>query len=262
MAFRFVGMNRIDRSVLVPTSIILIMLLSVWLGVAGAVISDAEARGFWKFVEAWQSLLTGVLAIGAAVITVKPVWRQLSELQAQSAAQAYEILRQQTLVVEADAQLAWSALSEAHDSEGILKLIADQDFEIRQIFPTFLAFCDERLSRQQQLVSALEAASVHRWGTANIQTARHELIVSVMQLRMAVIDIKRTLIAIQSRHKSPDPTSRQWLVDKKRLKDMTLATAREAVQSAFAKYIVMTEKETTRLRDHKDRALTKAVTSP
>jgi hypothetical protein len=82
-------MDQNDRSVLVPGILFLVVLLSVWLGVAGALVSDAQAKGFIEFVGEWQTLLTGVLAIGAAIITVVPVWRQLKELRAQSAAQTY-----------------------------------------------------------------------------------------------------------------------------------------------------------------------------
>lgn len=61
-------------------SIALLMLtavLTAWLGIIGPVFSEMGTLGFYEFIKEWQTLLSGLVAILAAFIAARPVWKQL-----------------------------------------------------------------------------------------------------------------------------------------------------------------------------------------
>jgi hypothetical protein len=72
--------------------LMLAAVLTAWLGIGGAVISEIRAVGILKMFQDWQTLI-GV--IGAALIgwmAVAPVWRQVRIMGAQAASQLQPIL--------------------------------------------------------------------------------------------------------------------------------------------------------------------------
>ncbi|MET4242737.1 hypothetical protein [Bradyrhizobium sp. RT10b] len=82
--------------------LMLVAILTAWLGVGGAVISEAKAQGLLNFLKDWQTLI-GV--IGAALIgwmAVAPVWRQVRIMGAQAASQLQPILLSDLEAIDAD----------------------------------------------------------------------------------------------------------------------------------------------------------------
>lgn len=73
-------------------ALMLAAVVTTWLGISGAVITDVNAQGVLNFVQGWQTLI-GVA--GAALIgwmAVAPVWRQVRIMGAQAASQLQPIL--------------------------------------------------------------------------------------------------------------------------------------------------------------------------
>jgi hypothetical protein len=60
-----------------PITILLVVLLGVWLGIAGPVLDDVAARGFWGTLKEWQTLVGASIAVGAAFTAWHNVTRQL-----------------------------------------------------------------------------------------------------------------------------------------------------------------------------------------
>src|SRR5258705_6873702 len=86
-------MRKFDRSAAIPIATLLVFLLIAWLGVAGPVVSDAQGKGAYEFLKDWQTLIAALIALAAAAVVARPLWRQLSELQRQADQRSYETLR-------------------------------------------------------------------------------------------------------------------------------------------------------------------------
>ncbi len=61
----------------------------------------ADYTGTWKLLYDWQTLITGVLALVAAIVAAWPVWRQLRSLKVQSAVMQRETLVMRITSIEA-----------------------------------------------------------------------------------------------------------------------------------------------------------------
>ena len=74
-----------DRGLLVPISMMLVVVLTAWLGIAGAILDDTKSNGLYKFLSNWQTLIGALIALAAALVAVRPVWQQVAETQKQVA---------------------------------------------------------------------------------------------------------------------------------------------------------------------------------
>jgi hypothetical protein len=63
----------------------LIVVLTCWLGIGGAVISEIKVQGFLQTMEKWQTLIGVGAALAVGYIAVRPVWRQVKIMGAQAA---------------------------------------------------------------------------------------------------------------------------------------------------------------------------------
>jgi hypothetical protein len=61
----------------------------------------ADYTGALKLLYDWQTLVTGLLALLAAIIAARPVWRQIRSLQIQSAVMARDTLLMRVAALEA-----------------------------------------------------------------------------------------------------------------------------------------------------------------
>jgi hypothetical protein len=60
----------------------------------------SEYAGIWKLLYDWQTIITGALAIVAALVAAWPVWRQLKRLKVQSAIMGRDVLAKRVADVE------------------------------------------------------------------------------------------------------------------------------------------------------------------
>ncbi|KAA0072508.1 hypothetical protein [Tardiphaga sp. P9-11] len=70
--------------------------LVAWTGIAGPIFADS----FWMGLEKWQTLLAALIALGAALLAILPVLRQLAEQRRQSAAAAVTMITAAALALE------------------------------------------------------------------------------------------------------------------------------------------------------------------
>jgi prefoldin subunit 5 len=70
-------MRQIDRAVAIPVTLMLVVVLCVWLGIAGPLVTDIQADGIYKTLKDWQGLIGAVVAVMAAVIAWLNVKQQL-----------------------------------------------------------------------------------------------------------------------------------------------------------------------------------------
>jgi hypothetical protein len=92
--------QKIPRDVLAFAALIFAFVLSAWLGIAGPLVKDFTGKGFYEFLKDWQTLIGAMVALGAAFIAVRPVWRQLGEMQRQNAHTQLELLRRRSIELE------------------------------------------------------------------------------------------------------------------------------------------------------------------
>jgi hypothetical protein len=87
------------------------VVLAAWLGIDGPILDAVHAQGFYRFLADWQVLVGALIAIGAAYIAARPVWRQFAELQRQSAQRLYEQLRTRSSELQAELLLVFGITS-------------------------------------------------------------------------------------------------------------------------------------------------------
>ncbi len=74
--------------------------------------------GFWALIKGYQSLIAGLIAIGAAYMTAKPVWRQLRSMSVQTAMVHREFLAERLRVLEARRHWLMTRLDRYSDEVG------------------------------------------------------------------------------------------------------------------------------------------------
>ena len=80
------------RHLLVFSSLLLAAILTSWLGLAGPLFSDVTTRGWYDFLKDWQTLIAALIALAAALVAARPVWKQLAISRAQTLQRSYEQL--------------------------------------------------------------------------------------------------------------------------------------------------------------------------
>jgi hypothetical protein len=61
-----------------PILLMLVLLLTAWLGIAGPLFRDVNLQQFWSTIKGWQTLIAALIALGAAYVAWSNTTRQLS----------------------------------------------------------------------------------------------------------------------------------------------------------------------------------------
>lgn len=68
------GMTETDLSAAIPIALLLIVLLGIWLGVAGPLVRDVDTQGWYGVLKDWQTLIIGLPTIGVAIAAAVTAW--------------------------------------------------------------------------------------------------------------------------------------------------------------------------------------------
>ncbi|MGZ5876090.1 MAG: hypothetical protein ACXWKP_28810 [Bradyrhizobium sp.] len=104
-------MNDPPGHLVVFSSLTLSAVLVTWLGLAGPVFSDATTRGWYDVVKDWQTLLAALIALAAALIAARPVWKQLAIGRSQTAQRYYEQLSTRSLHLHKEREALYNLTS-------------------------------------------------------------------------------------------------------------------------------------------------------
>lgn len=189
-------------------TLMLTAVLATWLGISGALISDAKAQGLLNVLKDWQTLI-GV--IGAALIgwmAVAPVWRQVRIMGAQAASQLQPILLADLDAIDAD--IAFIGEIRAIEN-GLGKLSAAIDFWEKGDIALVDVLAQELTSFQ----AAIDRLGAAQWGrfcdrlrlTRTQRTEREEL-------RRTVVIIRDRSQNLRSRQRGPSDESRMQFLDR------------------------------------------------
>jgi hypothetical protein len=74
---------------------------------------NAKVPSLYHLLLDWQTLIGAMIALVAALVAVRPVWRQVAEMRIQSAMQTYDHLRSCAIAIERERALTWQAKLEA-----------------------------------------------------------------------------------------------------------------------------------------------------
>jgi hypothetical protein len=252
-------MKSIDRAALIPLAIILIVVVGTWLGVLGPVVDDSRARGLYEVLKDWQTLVAAIIALVAAVVAVRPVWQQLAEMRVQSTIQTHEMLRQRLLIVEEDRRLAYEAKLQAMHSTIVEGWIAKDALATSDRLPRLVQECEERIRDLANLKQSLDLTETRRWGSREAQTARHNLVMRLLELRKAVFVMMTDLKIALSRTPAGTPASSQWIAEKKRIRGLTVAQQASALLSAVDDFVRHADLERMALQTNVQRMLVRVV---
>lgn len=119
--------------------------LIAWTGVAGPIFSD----GLWKGLENWQTIIAALLALAAAYLAARPVYRQLAEQRRQSAAAAVSMIVKAAVSLEAERDVIRKAIDDLRVDRLLYEYDAISWLQIYASWPEeafeFMKACDAAL---------------------------------------------------------------------------------------------------------------------
>lgn len=104
-------MQSAPSHLIVFSSLLLAVVLTVWLGIAGPLLSDAASRPWYAVLKEWQTLLGALIALAAALTAAWPVWKQLSALRSQTLQRSYEQLSARSLQLHQEREALYKLTS-------------------------------------------------------------------------------------------------------------------------------------------------------
>lgn len=104
-------MNGPPAHLVVFSSLMLAAVLVTWLGLAEPIFSDATARGWYNVLKDWQTLVAALVALVAAFIAARPVWKQLAIGRSQTAQRYYEQLSARSLHLHKEREALYNLTS-------------------------------------------------------------------------------------------------------------------------------------------------------
>jgi hypothetical protein len=183
-------------------------------------------------------------ALLAALITARPVWAQLKEMQSVSAIQAYESVRGLQQRVEDDYRLVWQ-LKRLIGGAVVVERNATDAANVAML-KTCMEAAEADESKHEKLMLEIERAGTSPWGDHRARQARGEISVALARLRAASVEFRQILHPIVSRYSDQINPPCQLIADRKRLSELSRA-ASEA-DAACDNYLSILNAERSRLR--------------
>ena len=215
-----------DRGLLVPISMMLVIVLTAWLGIAGAILDDTKANGLYTFLSNWQTVLGALIALAAALVAVRPVWQQVAETQKQvaetrkqSALQTLEHLRNRSNAIEHEQALTFQAQGHVGKAENLLQSL--RSVSLQHLLEVLEKQLRERIKELEGLSVDLERAGYEHWGSIDVVQSRGEFSVAIAAL---ISELSHLLVKVlEMRH--ADAT--QWTAYQALLEDLKEPTVLE-----------------------------------
>jgi hypothetical protein len=104
-------MNGPPVHLVVFSSLLLAAVFVTWLGLTGPIFSDAATRGSYAVLKDWQTLLAALIALVAALVAARPVWKQLAIGRSQTLQRSYEQLSSRSLHLHKEREALYNLTS-------------------------------------------------------------------------------------------------------------------------------------------------------
>jgi hypothetical protein len=222
--------------------------LLLWLAARCPTDSAAAPSGcidYW--LNRYQTLIGIGGALLAALITARPVWAQLKEMQSVSAVQAYESLRGLQQRVEDDYRLVWE-LKRLIGRAVVVERNATEAANVAMLRSCMDA-AEAAEIEYEKLMHEIERAGTSPWGDHHARQARGEIGVAVARLRAASIGFRQTLQPIFFRYSDQINPPRELVADRKRLSESSeLSRAASEADATCDSYLSFINAERLRLR--------------
>ncbi len=144
------------------------------------------------FLNRYQTVIGIVAALVAAALTARPVWRQLQEMQRQSATQIVVLLRTQHAVVAADDEISGRALDLAEQTRFVMRQMEKYQNTPMRI-RAYQNGVIELLKDANKLLDDFSLRGFHHWGDTSVQAARDALGVGIAQLIKTILNVEREI---------------------------------------------------------------------
>jgi hypothetical protein len=93
------------------SSLFLATMLVVWLGLGGPIFSDASTHGRYVVLKDRQTLIAALIALIAALVAARPVWKQFLIARAQTPQTSYEQLAAHSLHLHKEREALYNLTS-------------------------------------------------------------------------------------------------------------------------------------------------------
>jgi len=229
--------------------------LTVWLGnscsvpgrrLAMKAVGGAGGGGGVGCFEFWfyryQGLLAAAVALGAAIIAVRPVWVQLAEMRKQSA----EMARQ-------SAQQAFQTL------RGLIVQLAEEEIIVRDIElnASYCTIFEERVSSSAEspafarthykdferrleelalLERKLRESGAKSWGSREAHGAREDIFAAILDLRRAILDTQKKIHSVVYRFDGAYNVA-EWQKAAENFRGLSMKNEAEALRAACSRLL-------------------------
>lgn len=195
----------------------------------------------------YQTFIAIFGALAAAFLSAQPVWKQLRELEKQSAVQSYEMLRRHVALITEEKRLANEAQLQAQYAVIIEKYIRENiDSHGPTSIKIWLDKASERYSEIESLQRTLELAGVNKWADSETERTRAEVILAMQELKIAVYSMRGNLELAMIRNTDVHNSS-QWFADRKRIKELTVAPQSVNLDRTATRYVAHVQREIDRV---------------
>jgi hypothetical protein len=223
----------------------LIVVLASWLGIAGTLLKEGKENGLYHLLLEWQTLIGAMIALAAALVAVRPVWRQVAEMRTQSALQTFEYLRSRSILIEQERALASRAMLEASYVDAILQgLRSTQEQRLLEFRENHLK---ERIEALQTLDADFQRGGFERWGSLDVVRSRNQLDIAISSLKLALIEILSEVFEMRC----SDPA--QWAVTQAKLRCLRTPDATSVLVENSQAFLEHANAEAVRLRQRLNR---------
>src|ERR1019366_6923113 len=153
------------------SSLMLTVILVVWIGLAGPVFSDATMRGWYDVLKDWQTLLAALVALVAALVAARPVWKQLAIGRSQTLQRYYEQLSARSIHLHKEREALYNLTSAIDTMAKALAALPDLN-PIGGITANIVLSIEGPHNYLNETVRTYKSELGPVWGSVEVQTSR------------------------------------------------------------------------------------------
>jgi hypothetical protein len=150
---------------------LLAVILVVWLGLAGPLISDVGARGLYEVAKDWQTLAAALIALMAALVAARPVWKQLAIARSQTLQRSYEQLSARSLNLHKEREALYNLTSSIEIMANALAALPDLN-PVGGITPNIVLSVEGPQNYLNETVKTYKDELGPVWGSVEVQKSR------------------------------------------------------------------------------------------
>jgi hypothetical protein len=203
-------MNGPPGHLIVFSALLLAVVLVAWLGLTGPIFSDATTRGWYDVLKDWQTLLAALIALAAALIAARPVWKQLAIGRSQTLQRYYEQLSARSMHLHKEREALYNLTSAIEIMAKALAELPDLN-PIGGITADIVLSVDGPHNYLNETVKTYKSELGPVWGSEEAQKSRAMMLDQALRFCNELQKLKDRIVFGQSCFSSGDRETRAFI---------------------------------------------------